>query len=365
MRKKLLFILSLVSYQSVQAQHVAQSLVLLNSNLQALNQAIVSQPRTCLVCFEQKIGAGFTTLQCGHEFCTVCLQEMTSQALKEKQTLQLRCPTCAQPFTSADLRALIKSPLDLAALTRIKFEEWARTQEGYKHCPTPGCSFIFLGNKQTPREAMRCPECTKEYCTECLISHAAETLCAEAKGLSAEELANKELKRQLNIKACPKCKVEIEKNFGCQHMTCKNCRYEFCWTCLGVWAGHYNNYSCGKPAPVQQIVQGPKTGLAALVQTDAPQAYIMSWSVGLPESSPIAGEYLAIKQLPIFARIKFNRGVNDFLVHNFFHNFPKYMVPKKDSKFPDEFVITLPPEASRELYQSLLDDANAYMRLTY
>ena len=37
-----------------------------------------------------------------------------------------------------------------------------------------------------------------------------------------------------NTKECSKCQSTIEKNGGCNHMTCKKCKYEFCWVCMGA-----------------------------------------------------------------------------------------------------------------------------------
>ena len=41
-----------------------------------------------------------------------------------------------------------------------------------------------------------------------------------------------------NSKKCVQCQKHIEKNGGCNHMTCKLCGKEFCWLCLSNWHGH-------------------------------------------------------------------------------------------------------------------------------
>ena len=49
---------------------------------------------------------------------------------------------------------------------------------------------------------------------------------------------------KINTKPCPKCKSKIEKNQGCMHMTCRQCKYEFCWLCMGDYKNH--NAETGK-----------------------------------------------------------------------------------------------------------------------
>jgi len=69
-----------------------------------------------------------------------------------------------------------------------------------------------------------------------------------------------------NTKECSNCQSTIEKNGGCKyvilillslkinesflwysHMTCKKCKHEFCWVCMGPWSEHGTAwYSCNR-----------------------------------------------------------------------------------------------------------------------
>ena len=41
------------------------------------------------------------------------------------------------------------------------------------------------------------------------------------------------------IKECPRCKIKTQKNEGCNHMTCTECKYQWCWLCEGEY--HYGH----------------------------------------------------------------------------------------------------------------------------
>jgi len=41
---------------------------------------------------------------------------------------------------------------------------------------------------------------------------------------------------------CPKCTSPIQKNGGCNHMSCKKCCHQYCWVCLEKWES--SHYSC-------------------------------------------------------------------------------------------------------------------------
>ena len=46
------------------------------------------------------------------------------------------------------------------------------------------------------------------------------------------------------VKRCPRCQIYTEKNEGCNHMTCVNCKCQRCWLCEGEFK--YGLYDSGK-----------------------------------------------------------------------------------------------------------------------
>ena len=89
-----------------------------------------------------------------------------------------------------------------------------------------------------------------------------------------------------NTKQCPKCKRPIEKNQGCMHMTCSQCKFEFCWLCQGSWAEHGERtggfYACNRRAPCAACpVPGSGLGLCDALPACGARAFLaaeLAWA---------------------------------------------------------------------------------------
>lgn len=60
--------------------------------------------------------------------------------------------------------------------------------------------------------------------------------------MRTHSLENKVVMELMEWFQCPRCHICIEKNGGCNHMQCYNCKHDFCWMCLGDWKSHGSEY---------------------------------------------------------------------------------------------------------------------------
>ncbi|MBV5279711.1 MAG: IBR domain-containing protein, partial [Actinobacteria bacterium] len=91
----------------------------------------------------------------------------------------------------------------------------------YHHFPQINCSGYLLGVAQM-RKAI-CPVCRLGLCSHCGKKRHSRRTCSE--------VAHTEMQDSIAVKACPRCACFIEKNHGCNHMTCQVCVHEWCWQC--------------------------------------------------------------------------------------------------------------------------------------
>lgn len=197
----------------------------------------------CTICSESKNLNEMYTLICNHEFCRNCLSTILDNALKEKNTIDLRCPepSCRKAIDNSDIKKLTDNRNKIESLEAIQLQDWIKQQPGVKNCPTINCSYSFL-NDEKIRQNTTCPQCNKMYCTNCLLTHNTNTTCTQAKDKHRDPIG--EAWKKAHTKQCPKCEAFIEKTEGCRFMNCTNCKTHFCWDCLLICKKSHEHHDC-------------------------------------------------------------------------------------------------------------------------
>ncbi|PSN63182.1 hypothetical protein BS50DRAFT_501331 [Corynespora cassiicola Philippines] len=200
----------------------------------------------CLICVESRPVSRFPsrppTLQCSHppQVCRPCLRKWIRSEFKSRVWDQLNCPECSSKMQHDDVKEFASSEVFRkydALSTKVALE----AIPGFRWCIAKGCkSGQVHEGELTPK--FKCVACKASHCAIHGVKwHKGET-CAEydyrtdGKQKKAEDAASKKLIQE-TAKKCPGCAWNIEKNNGCDHMTCRRskCKHEFCWVCLAPY----------------------------------------------------------------------------------------------------------------------------------
>ncbi|KAF2101617.1 ankyrin repeat and IBR domain-containing protein 1 [Rhizodiscina lignyota] len=227
-----------------------------------LDQDIAGPPRIetkknfmCDICCDDQPGLETFAMKCGHRFCVPCYKHYLSRKIKEEgEAARIRCPgeDCNRIVDSKSLDLLVATDLKeryQELLTRTYVDD----KENLKWCPAPNCVYaVDCGVKQRDLlkivPTVHC-DCGHNFCFGCTLTDHQPAPCALVRKWLKKCEDDSETANWIsaNTKECPKCRSTIEKNGGCNHMTCRKCRHEFCWMCMGVWSEHGTSwYSCNR-----------------------------------------------------------------------------------------------------------------------
>ncbi len=96
---------------------------------------------------------------------------------------------------------------------------------------TKKCNYVVWSKSKPAARRVVCSYCTTQYCFLCSLPYHAPNGCETIRKWNLKCQDDSETRNYLLVHTqdCPKCKVCIEKNGGCSHMTCNRCKNEFCW----------------------------------------------------------------------------------------------------------------------------------------
>ena len=150
-------------------------------------------------------------------------------------TEQSVLPPPAHPAASGKCGMLLTKE-DVAALTSpevvAKYERFKAhlADPNNRDCPNPqGCDHRQIGSPESP--AMTCEKCGYHFCFEHSNAHPGKTCHEYEAKIRQDVLRMRQAVKAMGARPCPHCQCDTLKNSGCNHMTCSNCRKEWCWLC--------------------------------------------------------------------------------------------------------------------------------------
>ena len=203
---------------------------------------------TCEVCQEEhRLEDTYTLDSCYHRFCRECLSGYIAVKVKDGDCA-VPCPSCKRTLMREEIRHVCE-PADFQRYEDFLLKQTLEAMPDVRWCPRPGCGTAMVGESENP--LMRCPNerCGFSTCFNCREEWHADATCDEFQQWKRENSqADERFQRWSNdhAKPCPKCTMPIEKNGGCNHVTCR-CKHEFCWLCLEPYKrGHWRNSDCSQ-----------------------------------------------------------------------------------------------------------------------
>ena len=192
----------------------------------------------CLIC-ENKLTSeelDYNFIECFHGFCDSCYYDYLKEKIINNDVEYIKCPQkgCNTILNDNFIQNHLLSDIPLLE-KYIKFKQRKQLAKdpNIQLCPYPNCE--SYANKNPKSLFVTCLEGHK-FCFNCLKDWHENEKCKIENDKKFENWRNSR-----KVKRCPKCKYFIEKNEGCNHMTCRNCKYEWCWICLQEsLPGHYD-----------------------------------------------------------------------------------------------------------------------------
>nr|XP_027211482.1 potential E3 ubiquitin-protein ligase ariadne-2-like [Penaeus vannamei] len=212
-----------------------------NSN----NQGESAGQASCPVCLAPMSPDIASHLSCGHTFCHDCWSKHFEVQITQGMSTGIECMgnKCQVLAPEDFVLPLLTRPRLKEKYQQYAFADYVRSHPQLRFCPGPNCNIVVQA-KESRAKRVKCTSCKTQFCYKCGSDYHAPTDCETIKKWLTKCADDSETANYISAhtKDCPKCHICIEKNGGCNHMQCYNCKHDFCWMCLGCWKAHGSEY---------------------------------------------------------------------------------------------------------------------------
>ena len=216
----------------------------------------------CIICGEEYPKNNFIKYnKCNDSYCFDCWLNYIKGKIENGIVEKINCMNykCQEILSKEFILSIIKNDKNLI----LKYDKFLKRLEilnnpHKKFCPYPECDSYAEENKNS--KLVKCKN-NHIFCFNCLKNHNESKIC--------EEELEKEFKIWMKnriVKQCPKCKLWTEKNEGCNHMLCSQCKTEWCWLCGELY--NVFHFSKGKCSGLQFINPKSETDIENMLKRE-------------------------------------------------------------------------------------------------
>ena len=201
-----------------------------------------TEKKICPICEEECVKNDEIQLEnCFHSFCKICWLTYIKNELIEKKQIKIKCMDhlCNEILPEMVIYTIIKDDKNLILkYNENKLREEILNNPNKKFCPYPNCNSYAILNEKNNKN-VKC-ENGHLFCFYCLQKPHDNLECNKELDEKMEEFAKKKF-----IKKCPNCGCWTEKIDGCNHITCIECTFQWCWLCNNKYTSeHYSSGKC-------------------------------------------------------------------------------------------------------------------------
>ncbi|GAX80454.1 hypothetical protein CEUSTIGMA_g7893.t1 [Chlamydomonas eustigma] len=188
----------------------------------------------CEICCGEERFDATCSMDCGHSFCNACWRLHIKTQIDDGRARDLRCMhfKCGTKCGQEKLRGLLKLlPGYLIKYEQAYLSSYLEENHRVRLCPSvPWCGRAI----QVEGEALQEPECScgTTFCFKCGRPPHSPCTCHIWSIWNEKTTVDSGTYDWIaaHTKPCPKCNKAVEKDGGCNHVTCK-CGQAFCWHC--------------------------------------------------------------------------------------------------------------------------------------
>jgi len=198
----------------------------------------------CAICMDTIPANDCPTIDpCNHQVCQPCLTNYLEFEIISGNVRDIHCPLVVKngqrdqhekKCTSSLNDAFIKQMVSEEIFQKFKLFERLKGDPTLRQCPK--CNHIQQGNPKEPKMICEKLDCNFKYCYFHASAHLGST-CKEYQSKNKTVLQQTKKFVTKECIPCTFCKAPVIKSSGCNHMTCTQCKGEFCYLCGGLNRG--------------------------------------------------------------------------------------------------------------------------------